>query len=844
MTTPSNAPEIKLQLLTKNSKSGKTQKSFDVTPGTGDAGVPLRIKAESATRYELLDPKRDRAPEHVRAKRAGRDLQIFFEGSVEADIIIEQYYDEAIVEFPKDSLTGILPKGDLAIYVIDEGLRPALTTLESNVTPIVLLENVAWLPHGWTGVAGVASAAALGIAALSQSQAAVPPPGVPTADLAASSDTGVSNSDHITGDTTPTITGTGVAGNTIKVTMPGTGEVITTVVAADGTWSVTPTQALAVGLVGNVSVVALNSAGVASVATVVPLTIVGDLVITGSVAAGPVYEGVSLYAYDENGVLLGEAAIQSDGTYRIATPARGDYRGTVLLKVIDANAASANYVDEVTAASKSLNTELRAMGLAQVGQAQFTVSGQNSHLIINITPLTELAVRQAGVTGNTPASASAAQTANTNVATAFGLSGVDITGAVTPTNTVGFDARDGLSNAEKYGIALTKLSGLDSLNAGNMSTSLDLLAANLSGAALSTAGATLVDQGRAKALSNLKTPAAPTFSAGSGDTDTNTMLNRQLLGDIVVTAQELDSTGRLIVSGTALPGVTLTVTLPNGQTQQTVVDATGHFSLTSTTVQPVLDTPVKVVGADALSVPVANAAPNVPVIDTGNGKVITGSADPATVVTVKDAAGHVLGTAVADALGYWSLTPATPLTSVTPLTASAVDPAGNASGPGAGVTDPNAVVIAIPEASDGYVDAAEKASGGGVPIDVSLPANAAVGDVIKSVVTLPNGTTITLTKVLNATDVTAGHISQLMGPAELPVDGLYQVSSTRTNAQGTSAPSLRSFLLDTGVPDAPVIAPSNGQIITGTAEPGTTVTVLDAQGHVIGTAGPVGPGGN
>lgn len=289
MTKPSNTPEIKLQLLTKNTKSGKTQKSFDVVPGTGDAGVPLRIKAESATRYELLDPKRNRAPEQVRAKRAGRDLQIFFEGSVQADIIIEQYYDEAIVDFPKDSLTGILPKGDWAIYVIDEGLRPALTTLESKVTPIILLENVAWLPHGWAGLVGVASAAAVGVAALSQSEATVPPPGVPSADLATSSDTGLSNSDHVTGDTTPTITGTGLAGNTIKVTMPGTGEVVTTVVAADGTWSVTPTQALAVGLVGNVSVVALNSAGVASVPTVVALTIVGDLVITGSVAAGPVY---------------------------------------------------------------------------------------------------------------------------------------------------------------------------------------------------------------------------------------------------------------------------------------------------------------------------------------------------------------------------------------------------------------------------------------------------------------------------------------------------------------------------------------------------------------------------
>ena len=570
--------------------------------------------------------------------------------------------------------------------------------------------------------------------------------------------------------------------------------------------------------------------------------IVGDLIITGSVAAGPVYDGVSLEAYDQNGNLLGNTVIQSDGTYTINSLSRGDYRGVVLLKVVDTNTTNANYIDEATAANKSLNAELRALGIAEVGQTLFGVIGPDAHLIINITPLTELAVRQAGVSSNAAVSVTAAQTANNNVASAFGLSGVELTGNVTTTNSASFDPTNGLSNAEKYGIALTKLSGLDSLNAGNMATSLDLLAANLNGSTLTTAGATLVDQGRAQALTNLKTSAAPTFNSAVGGSDT--VLNRQLLGDIVVTAQDLDSNGCLVVSGTALPGVTLTVTLPDGSTQQTVVDATGHFSLTSLSPQPSLDTPVKVVGTDALSAPVNNAAPNVPVIDIGNGNVITGSADPATTVTVKDMAGNVIGTAVADALGFWSLTPEKPLISGTNLKATAVDAAGNASGPGAGVTDPNAVVIVIPEASDGYVDAAEKASDGGVPIDVSLPANAVAGDVIKSLITLPNGSTLTLTHVLSSADITAGQITQLMGPAELPIDGLYQVSSTLINSLGnSSAPSLRSFLLDTAIPDAPVIAPSNGQIITGTAEPGTTVTVRDGAGNIIGTVGPVGSGG-
>ena len=113
-----------------------------------------------ATRYELRDLKSERAPEKVRAKRVGRDLEIYFEGSVKADIIIEQYYDEAIVEFPKDSLTGRLPKGDISVYVIDEGTRPALTTLISEVKPITLVENVVWFNPWWlAGGAGLAAGA-------------------------------------------------------------------------------------------------------------------------------------------------------------------------------------------------------------------------------------------------------------------------------------------------------------------------------------------------------------------------------------------------------------------------------------------------------------------------------------------------------------------------------------------------------------------------------------------------------------------------------------------------------------------------------------------------------------
>ncbi|MGL5213604.1 MAG: Ig-like domain-containing protein, partial [Aeromonas hydrophila] len=90
-----------------------------------------------------------------------------------------------------------------------------------------------------------------------------------TAKLDPTSDSGTPG-DGITNDTTPTISGTGNAGDSIKVTTP-TGEVLTTTVKPDGTWSVTPTQPLPEGA-ANIPVVATDPAGNTTNASV-PVTI-------------------------------------------------------------------------------------------------------------------------------------------------------------------------------------------------------------------------------------------------------------------------------------------------------------------------------------------------------------------------------------------------------------------------------------------------------------------------------------------------------------------------------------------------------------------------------------------
>lgn len=701
-----------------------------------------------------------------------------------------------------------------------------------------------------------------------------------------------------------------------------------------------------------------------------PVAEIGDLIITGSIAAGPVHSGVTLYAYDTTGQLLGSSVIGVDGRYTITVPLKGDYRGAVLLKVMDSNATGSNYLDEVTASNKSLDTTLRALGVAQEGQLQFTVTGLDAHLIINITPLTELAVRQAAVVGDVAVAASVALQANANVAIAFGLAGVALTGEVITTNSGTFNARNGLSDAEKYGLALTKLSGLDSLNAGSMAVSLDLLAAHLNGNALSAMGATLVDQGRAKALDSLKA-AGTTFNSGAGDLDNNTLLNRQLLGEIVVTEQRLNVQGQLVVSGTALPGSRLTVTMPDGSTQQTDVDVSGAFTLTSTTQQTTSYYTLQVLGADALSASVVNRAPAAVLADmavasdTGISHTdnITRDTTPSihgrgtagdTITVTMPGTGEVLTTTVA-ADGTWSVTPiqaladgaasasviatntvgsspaslvpitidATPpvvptvaaLTSNTlapTLTGTAVvapgetftvtvhgasyavtpnaqglwsldlatatptsgtigtfsdgnnysvqaritDPAGNTSidtSAGELTINTSAPSVTLPEAPKG-VNATEVGSNTGTPLVIRLPQNAQDGDTVTSVVTKPDGTTLTLTTVLIQADIDAGSIEQIILTAALTVNGVWNTSTTITPNGGTAGPAAPgSFTLDTVVPAAPAAdvavisdtgTSNTDNLTTDTtptingagATPGDTITVtMPGTGEVLTT---------
>jgi hypothetical protein len=393
-----------------------------------------------------------------------------------------------------------------------------------------------------------------------------------------------------------------------------------------------------------------------------PAPTAASFVIFGSVAAGPVYTGATVEAYDDQGQLLGSASIADDGSYRIeVAEGASEYQGAVLLRVVDANDGSANFKDEVTGADRSLDTPLRALSWAgEENTLFFQKLGTDAELEINITPITELAAREViGDSLTPPASKSAIDAGNEGVARAFNLvdengAPIPLTGPVVTTNGGDFNAEDGVSGAEKYGVALAKLSGMDAAT-GSIDATLDALEGGYDNGAFSSTAATAIDAGRQAALDALKNQGTedPTFAG------VDTPLNRWVLGDVTIDEQLVSETGLLTVRGTAMPGSTVTVTLPNGAEAQATAGDDGVYEVVSET--PVSRAqlaaePVEAGAADVLAAPTAARAPLAPEVAAKDTAMVSGTGEPNSFVDLIAADGTVLATEVpVDGNGNWQV---------------------------------------------------------------------------------------------------------------------------------------------------------------------------------------------
>ncbi|MBA4971700.1 Ig-like domain-containing protein [Pseudomonas aeruginosa] len=268
------------------------------------------------------------------------------------------------------------------------------------------------------------------------------------------------------------------------------------------------------------------------------------------------------------------------------------------------------------------------------------------------------------------------------------------------------------------------------------------------------------------------------------------------------------------LSGTAEPGATVTLTDGNGNPiGQVTADGSGNWSFTpgtplanGTVVNATASDPTGNTSAPA-STTVDSVAPAAPVVNPSNGAEISGTAEPGATVTLTDGSGNPIGQVTADGSGNWSFTPSTPLADGTVVNATATDPAGNTGGQGSTTVDAIAPATPTVNLSNGS----------------SLSGTAEPGSTV--ILTDGNGKPIA--------EVTADGSGNWTYTPSTPIANGTVVNVVAEDAAGNSSPPA-TVTVDSSAPPAPVINPSNGVVISGTAEAGATVTLTDAGGNPIG----------
>ncbi|HHW1846372.1 TPA: Ig-like domain-containing protein, partial [Pseudomonas aeruginosa] len=277
---------------------------------------------------------------------------------------------------------------------------------------------------------------------------------------------------------------------------------------------------------------------------------------------------------------------------------------------------------------------------------------------------------------------------------------------------------------------------------------------------------------------------------------------------------QVDPSNGSVISGTADAGNTIIITDGNGNPiGQVTADGSGNWSFTpgiplpdGTVVNVVARSPSNVDSAPAV-ITVDGVAPAAPVIDPSNGTEISGTAEAGATVILTDGGGNPIGQATADGSGNWTFTPGTPLANGTVINAVAQDPAGNTSGPASVTVDAIAPPAPVINPSNGVV------------ISGTAEAGATV------ILTDGNGNPIG--------QVTAdGSGNWAFTPATPLANGTVINALAQDAAGNNSSPT--SATVDSLAPAAPVIDPSNGSVIAGTAEAGATVILTDGNGNPIG----------
>ncbi|AZC76648.1 Putative anti-sigma factor [Pseudomonas chlororaphis subsp. piscium] len=266
------------------------------------------------------------------------------------------------------------------------------------------------------------------------------------------------------------------------------------------------------------------------------------------------------------------------------------------------------------------------------------------------------------------------------------------------------------------------------------------------------------------------------------------------------------------LSGTGEPGNTVTVKLPDGSTVTTIVDENGNWSFVPSPLKPGEQGTITITDgsgntSDAVDTGTGDRTPPAPpVIDQDNSNGLSGTGEPGNTVTVKLPDGSTV-TTIVDENGNWSFVPS-PLKPGEQGTITITDGSGNTSDAvdtGTGDRTPPAPPVIDQDNSNGL-------SGTGEP-----------GNTVT--VKLPDGSTVTTIVDEN------GNWSFVPSPLKPGEQG----TITITDGSGNTSDAVDTGTGDRTPPAPPVIDQDNSNGLSGTGEPGNTVTVKLPDGSTVTT---------
>lgn len=625
---------------------------------------------------------------------------------------------------------------------------------------------------------------------------------------------------------TPTglqLTGTGEANSTITVS-DAAGRVLGTgVVAANGVFQVTLSEAQLNGQA--LSVTSSDAAGNVSPVgsltapdTTAPVPVTGLAITADGVTLSGLGEaGAQISVTRADGVVLGTTTVANDGTFSLAlNPAA---QTNAVLTVVQTDLAGNDSTGTTVTAPGNLAPDTPSnLALSTDGVTLTGVGTPRSFITVRRFNGVLLGTAQVADDGNFSVTLSPAQlngeSLSVSAAFADGLSSTPVA-VVADDNTAPSAladyrlASDGvtLTGRGEAGatVRVTNLDGVELGTAlvaadGTFSTTLTppqiggeqltLVQTDAAGNESAAASLTAPDRLAPTAAADLALDASGTVVTGTGEAGASVVIRDAtgaVLGSGIV---RVDGTFQIALSAPQINGQPLAVTL---------TDAAGNAS-----------TPAPLVAGD-ITAPVALTN----LVIAGDGATITGRGEPGATVTVSDSAGTVLGTGPVDLTGAFTLVLAQPQLNAQLLTLTQTDAALNVSLP-ASLTAPDTTPPAP------LVNVAINATGTTITGSGEAGAQITVRDA--------SGTAVGTTQIL-----ADGTFTVVLSPAQINLQALTVEQADQAGNIGAAANVTAPDLTAPVAPTALVVN-ANGTELTGVGEPGAQVRVGLADGTLAGTA--------